>query len=72
MPIDPEAYTNPVFFCQGEVLVEEIVAGELYHLLEDLPSCGLKIGDSMPREWDLIPANKAAKDALEREQGHYQ
>ena len=61
MAIDPKVFKTPVFFCQGEALCEEVVAGEVYRLLEAIPACGLEIGDNIPKEWDLIPANEAAR-----------
>jgi len=68
MAIDPESYKEPIFFCQGEALVREIVGGEVYQLLEAIPSCGLEVGDNIPKEWGLLPANKAARMLMEQDQ----
>jgi hypothetical protein len=68
MSFDPESKNTPVFFCQGEVFVEEVAPGSnTYVLLEPLLSCGLEIGDTMPQEWSTIPANKAARDLMAAE-----
>ena len=60
---------EPIFFCQGGVLVREIGDSNLYTLLEPLPSCGLNVGDMMPQEWSLAPANEAARRLLADEIG---
>lgn len=65
--LDPESINKPVFLCQGNVLVEEVVPGEVYILLEPLPSCGLKVGDKMPIEWSFVPANETARRLVENE-----
>lgn len=70
MPIDPNKSKKPIFLCQGGVLVEEVTKGEVYLLLEELPSCNLDIGDPMPLEWDLISANAAARKLLDEELFH--
>lgn len=68
MAIDPEKSSKPVFLCQGQVYVEEVIPGKVYLLLEDLDSCKLHVGDEMPPEWSILPANRVARDLLYEEQ----
>ena len=69
MSLDPNSFKQPVFWSQGEALVEEVSRNPfVYRFLEPVPSCGFNVGDIMPSQWDIIPANKAARDLLEREQ----
>lgn len=62
--LDPERFDKPVFLCQGLALVEEVIPGKIYLFLEPVPSCGFDIGDTMPEEWSIIPANRAARELL--------
>lgn len=65
--LNPEQYAKPVFLSQGLALVEEVVPGQVYIFLEPVPSCGFEVGDTMPIEWDVVPANAAARRLVEDE-----
>lgn len=66
-------YNFPVFGTQGGGLVREIKinGGYKYIFVEAPPQgMGLGIGDFMPEEWDIIPANRQAREALDEENIH--
>jgi hypothetical protein len=66
-----KTYNFPVFATQGGGLVREIKtdSGFKYIFVEAPPQgMGLGIGDFMPEQWDLIPANQQARDAINDEQ----
>ena len=67
-------YNFPVFATQGGGLVREIktAEGTKCIFVEAPPEgMGLGVGDFMPEEWDTIPANKMAREAIEEERlGH--
>jgi len=62
-------YNFPVYYTQGGGLVREVeVADECYEyvFVEAPPSeFGLVVGDFMPKEWDIIPANEPARKQLD-------
>jgi hypothetical protein len=59
-------YNFPVFGTQGGGLVQE-VAPNTYTFVEK-PDCpGLDIGDFMPKEWGIIPANRQAQQVIDEE-----
>lgn len=63
-----EKYNYPVYATQGGGLVRE-VAPNIYEFVEkppDFPELG--IGDTMPKEWDLAPANEMARQEIDKEQ----
>lgn len=61
-----KTYNFPVWGTQGGGLVRE-VQGK--HIFVEEPDCpALNIGDEMPEEWDVVPANAAAWRELEREE----
>lgn len=65
-----KTYNFPVFGTQGGGLVREIKTGKGYtYIFVEKPDCpGLDVGDTMPEQWDLIPANQQARDAINDEQ----
>lgn len=64
--MDPNNINKPIFFTQGGGLVEEVVVGEVYRFVEAPPSCPMfQIGDTMPAEWGIMPANVAARRLME-------
>lgn len=65
-----KTYNFPVFGTQGGGLVREIKTGNGYmYIFVEKPDCpGLDVGDTMPEQWDLIPANQQARDAINDEQ----
>ncbi len=57
-------FKYPVWATQGGGLVREI--SEKYYFVEK-PDCpGLDVGDEMPAEWDMIPANDLARGEVEQ------
>lgn len=57
-------YTYPVWGTQGGGLVRE-VNGQ--HVFVTKPDCvAYNVGDTMPPEWGLIPANAAARDVVDQ------
>jgi hypothetical protein len=61
-------YNYPVFGTQGGGLVREVSQNPFSYVFVEKPDCpGLDVGDTMPKEWDLIPANQAARDLLDQE-----
>ncbi len=65
-----EAYPFPVFGTQGGGLVREVSQNPfVYGFVEAPEGCpSLQVGDTMPSEWDIAPANQAARDLLYEEQ----
>ena len=58
-------YDFPVFGTQGGGLVRE-VNGK--YIFVEKPQCpGLDVGDEMPDEWGIAPANLAASQEMEDE-----
>ncbi len=58
-------YNFPVFNTQGGGLVREISQNPFRYIFIEKPDCpGLDVGDFMPEEWDLIPANQLARTRL--------
>lgn len=64
-----KTYNYPVFGTQGGGLVREVSQSPFIHVFVEKPDCsGLDIGDTMPKEWDIVPANQAARDLVDHEQ----
>ena len=62
-------YNYPVFGTQGGGLVREVNKSPFTYVFVEKPDCsGLDVGDMMPKEWDIIPANQAARDLIGHEQ----
>jgi hypothetical protein len=56
-------YDYPVYGTQGGGLVRSV--GDQYIFVEK-PDCpGLDVGNTMPEEWGVIPANEAARREAE-------
>ena len=54
-------YRYAVWGTQGGGLVREVQGTFIF---VEKPQCpGLDVGDEMPQEWDIIPANQQARDA---------
>ena len=61
----PREYKYPVWGTQGGGLVREVNGACIF---VEKPDCaGLDVGDEMPKEWDLIPANHRARLQMEAE-----
>lgn len=63
-----KTYNFPVFGTQGGGLVREIKTTEGYkYIFVEAPpqGMGLGVGDFMPEMWEIIPANKQAREVLE-------
>jgi hypothetical protein len=59
----PKTYDFPVYATQGGGLARR--SGDTYIFEESPPpEMGLGVGDVVPREWDLIPANSAAEEEV--------
>jgi len=62
-----KVYDYPVFATQGGGLVREV--GKNTYVFVEQPDCpGLEVGDVMPSEWDLAPANQQARDLISEDQ----
>ncbi len=62
-------YNYPVFGTQGGGLVREVSQNLYRYVFIEKPDCpGLDVGDFMPEQWDIIPANQSARDQLFDEQ----
>jgi len=58
-------YNYPVWGTQGGGLVCD-VGGKL--IFVEKPDCpGLDVGDEMPAQWSLIPANQLAMEKMDQE-----
>ena len=63
---EERVYNFPVYGTQGGGLVRE-VAPNLFEFVEK-PNCpGLEVGDFMPEEWSIVPANQHAREVLDQE-----
>ncbi len=66
--IDPSQDTRPLWGTQGGGLAEER-NGQFFFVEE--PNCpGLVVGDLVPDDWDIVPANTLARDAAHGPCGH--
>jgi hypothetical protein len=64
--MEQKTYNFPVYGTQGGGLVREI-APNLYRFVEK-PNCpGLDVGDTMPKEWGIVPVNQRAQKFFEEE-----
>ena len=60
------AFPFPVWGTQGGGLVREAGTSGVYHFVQaPEPDMNLGVGDTMPREWGIAPANTAARVAME-------
>jgi len=58
-----KTYNYPVWATQGGGLVREV--GDVYIFVEK-PNCpGLDVGDIIPEEWSIVPANDLARDEMD-------
>ncbi len=63
-----ESYDFPVYGTQGGGLVRQQGDGFIFvEVDKNLHHMGLNVGDKLPHEWDMIPANEAARQEMERE-----
>lgn len=63
-----KVYNFPVFATQGGGLVREVGKNPYKYVFVEKPDCpGLEVGDYMPEQWDLIPANQHAREVLDQE-----
>ena len=64
-----ESYNFPVFATQGGGLVREISTNPYRYEFVEKPDCsGLNVGDRMPEEWGIMPANFAAQKLIDEEE----
>lgn len=60
-------YNFPVWGTQGGGLVREVAPNK--YIFVEKPDCpGLDIGDFMPEEWGIIPANRPAREQVREEE----
>ena len=52
----------PVWGTQGGGIVRDAGAGRYTFIVAPERSTGLNVGDAMPGEWSLIPANRQARE----------
>lgn len=67
---DEKSYDFPVFGTQGGGLVREVRAasGYEYYFVEAPKQCPMfRVGDRMPEEWGVTPANSAAELSVEED-----
>ncbi len=65
-----DSYDFPVYGTQGGGLVRQQGNDFIFvELHESLKYTGLKLGDKMPPEWDMIPANELARAEVAKESG---
>jgi hypothetical protein len=55
-------YPYAVWTTQGGGLVKEV--NETFVFVEVPEGMGLEVGDALPDQWDLIPANELARQEL--------
>jgi hypothetical protein len=65
MAQDQQNYRYPVWATQGGGLVREAGSGYIFIEKPDCPE--LDVGDTMPDEWGLIPANDLATTEMDEE-----
>jgi len=67
--LQPKEYNFPVWGTQGGGLVREVSHNPYRYVFVEAPpqGMGLGVGDFMPEEWDIIPANRQAREAIEEE-----
>jgi hypothetical protein len=58
-----EDYKYPVYGTQGGGLARE-VAGKYFFIEPPDSGTGLRVGDEVPVEWDLAPANHLARNEM--------
>jgi len=56
-------YNFPVYGTQGGGLARNVEGKFIFVEKPDCP--GLSVGDEVPEQWDIIPANQLAKDSEE-------
>jgi hypothetical protein len=56
----------PVYGTQGGGLVREINGTLIFVAKPDCP--GLDVGDTMPEQWGIVPANQLARDEMSKEE----
>jgi hypothetical protein len=69
--VKERTYNFPVFAAQGGGLVREVeIANRTYeYFFVEVPEGFMfAVGDKMPTEWDIVPANGAAQELISREQ----
>ena len=59
-------YDFSVYGTQGGGLVREIVPGN-FIFIEEPTGSGLKVGDKMPTEWGIAPANERACQQMDED-----
>ena len=62
-PRDPESYTNPLYRTNHGGLAHMTESGHGPMAFQEVPpGHGLEVGDVVPNNWKLIPANQAARN----------
>lgn len=59
--MDKKQYNFPVYATQGGGLVRYIGNTAIFVEAPNCQELGLKVGDTMPTEWGIIPANDLAR-----------
>ena len=60
-------YDFSVYGTQGGGLVKETAPGN-FVFVEEPTGSGLKVGDKMPAEWSIAPANQKARQQMDEDQ----
>ena len=69
-----KTYNFPVFGTQGGGLVREVKTNEGYkYIFVEAPPAGmgLNVGDVMPEQWGIIPANRQAREVIDVDEGQF-
>ncbi len=62
-PKNPESYTNPLYTTPHGGLAHMTEHGHGPMVFQEVPDMpDFKVGDAVPHDWELIPANQAARD----------
>ncbi len=62
-------YNFPVYGTQGGGLVEEVAPDLYVFVVAPEAGMGLGVGDYMPKEWGVAPANQLARDVISNHEG---
>jgi hypothetical protein len=63
--VPSQKYDYPVYGTQGGGLVRRVGNQCIFVEKPDCP--GLDVGDTMPTDWDIIPANQLARNVIDND-----
>ncbi len=62
--IDPKTYPEALWGTQGGGLARQVGTGNHYVFVEAPGHSGLNVGDAVPGDWDIQPANQLAREQM--------